>query len=79
MASTGYKFEARSLLVSCNHRPVIIHPGKEKSVLYWDWEIDNSAMGKNGNLCCFSLLLLLLFAGLASGDHQVLFQVRISI
>jgi hypothetical protein len=34
-------------------------------------------MGKNGNLCCFSLLLLL-FAGLASGDHQVLFQVRIS-
>lgn len=30
-------------------------------------------MGKNGNLCCFSLLLLL-FAGLASGDHQVLFQ-----
>ncbi|VAI78148.1 unnamed protein product [Triticum turgidum subsp. durum] len=29
-------------------------------------------MGKNGNLCCFSLLLLLL-AGFASG-HQVLFQ-----
>uniref|UniRef100_M8AZ68 alpha-amylase n=1 Tax=Aegilops tauschii TaxID=37682 RepID=M8AZ68_AEGTA len=29
-------------------------------------------MGRNGNLCCFSLLLLLL-AGFASG-HQVLFQ-----
>jgi hypothetical protein len=35
-------------------------------------------MGKNSRLCCFSLLLLLLLAGLASG-HQVLFQVRISI